>query len=245
MFWLKKVVSQFIMPLPMVVILLLLALLLWRYRNLARTLVMVALAWLLLLSSPVTSQLLISPLETQYAVNRQPMTDGCVVLVLGSGHDDSIHGSAVQQLSPTALARLTEGVSQLQLGTNCQLVVSGWSGGLSTRSHADVMADAAVELGVNKDQIMVLSLAKDTVEEAQFMASEYGKQTFRLVTSASHMPRSVAVFQHAGLHVVPAPTDFIARNDYWWRLDAKNVWSSQRAIHEYVGLIWFKLTQGK
>ena len=239
MFWLKKILSQLFMPVPLIVLILLFALVILRNRKLVRSILSVVIVLLVFLSSTPGSNLLSSPLESQYSVNSGAIPKGCLVMVLGSGHDDSVPGTAIQKLSSTALARLSEGIRQFHLGSDCKLVVSGWSGVEGARSHAEVMAEAAAELGVSKDRIITFPLAKDTIEEAEFLKWEVGNYPFRLVTSASHMPRSMAIFQNMGLNPEPAPTDFITRNGYWWQLDAHNLWSSQRAIHEYVGRLWF------
>lgn len=241
MFWLKKILSQFFMPVPLIVIILIFALVMLRNRKLVRRMLSVVIVLLVFLSSTPGSNLLSSPLESQYSVNSDTIPKGCLVMVLGSGHDDSVSGTAIQKLSSTALTRLSEGIRQFHLGSDCKLVVSGWSGGEGTRSHAEVMAEAAVELGVPNDRIITFPLAMDTIEEAEFLKWEVGNYPFRLVTSAAHMPRSVAIFQNMGLNPEPAPTDFMTRKGYWWQLDAHNLWSSQRAIHEYVGRLWFSL----
>ena len=240
MFWLKKIVSQLFMPVPLLIILIAVTYLVIRNRKLAKSFLLVAAGMLLALSSSMGSNALLAPLENQYSVNNEPMGSGCLVMVLGSGHDEVENQPAVQQLSNTALARLSEGIRQLSLGQDCQLVVSGWSGGINTRAHADVMFDAAVELGVNPNVIIKFPLAKDTIEEAQYMQWEVADAPFRLVTSASHMPRSMAIFENAGLNVTAAPTDFAQRKTYWWYFDAQSLLSSQRAIHEYLGIVWFK-----
>ncbi len=229
------------MPVPLVLLLIALAYLVMRNRQSSRALLAITAALLITLSSSWGSNWLLAPLEDQYPVNNQPIAHGCLVMVLGSGHDENANLTAVQQLSDTALARLTEGVHQLSLGHGCKLVVSGWSGGLSSRSHADVMFDAAVELGVSPKAIIKFPLAQDTIEEAQFMKWEVEDAPFRLVTSASHMPRAMAIFTNAKLNAVAAPTDFSQRTSYWWRFDAQSLLSSQKAIHEYLGLLWFKL----
>ncbi len=241
MFWFKKIFSQLFMPVPLIVLLLLFTILILRNRKLARLLLSIATALLVFFSSTPGSNLLSTPLESQYVVNSDPIGDGCLVMVLGSGHDESISGTAIQQLSSTALARLSEGMRQFNLGRDCKLVFSGWSGGIDSRAHAEVMADAAIELGIPKNRIITFPLAKDTIEEAQFMKWEVGNVPFRLVTSASHMPRAMAIFANIGLTPQAAPTDFITRQGYWWQLDAHNLWSSQRAIHEYVGQVWFQI----
>ncbi|ABZ76091.1 protein of unknown function DUF218 [Shewanella halifaxensis HAW-EB4] len=245
MFWLKKIISQLFMPIPMVLLLIALAYLVMRNRRSSKALLVIAAALLIILSSSWGSNWLLAPLEDQYSVNNQPMGKGCLVMVLGSGHDENANLPAVQQLSHTALARLTEGVRQLSLGKSCKLVVSGWSGGLSSRSHADMMFDAAVELGVSAQSIIKFPLPKDTIEEAQFMEWEVADAPFRLVTSASHMPRAMAIFSNAKLNAIAAPTDFAQRASYWWRFDAQSLLNSQRAIHEYMGLLWFKLKHEK
>ncbi|WP_428618082.1 ElyC/SanA/YdcF family protein, partial [Shewanella sp.] len=153
MFWVKKLISQLLMPIPLSVFLLFIAILILRRRKLVKTLIASSFTILLLLSSQWGSYQLANTLEQQYPVNNTPMAQGCVVMVLGSGHDSSISERATLQLSATALARLTEGVRQLGLGQQCQLVVSGW-GGSDAIPQAQVMANAAMELGVKPEQII-------------------------------------------------------------------------------------------
>lgn len=241
MFLLKKIISQLFMPVPLVIILIIVSFFVIRNRKLAKSLLAMAAGILIILCSSLGSNALLAPLEDKYPVNNEQIGAGCLVMVLGSSHDEADKLSAVQQLSNTALARLSEGIRQLSLGQDCKLVVSGWSGSFNKRSHANVMFDAAVELGVNSDVIIKFPLAKDTIEEAQYMQWEVTDAPFRLVTSASHMPRAMAIFEDAGLNVTAAPTDFAQRETHWWYFDAQSLLSSQRAIHEYLGLLWFKL----
>jgi uncharacterized SAM-binding protein YcdF (DUF218 family) len=100
-----------------------------------------------------------------------------------------------------------------------------------------------MELGVAEKKIIRLPLSRDTREEARYMKWEVGAEPFRLVTSATHMPRAMLTFLGAGLAAEAAPTDFIGRPNYLWRLDAGTLDTSQRAIHEYLGLLWLKLKQ--
>lgn len=242
MFWLKKVVSLLVMPLPLVTLLLGISLFLgYRHRHhLARFALVLAMALLVFLSSSVGSRLITLPLESRYAVNSLPIEGACTVMVLGSGHEDAIAGTAVHKLSAIALARLSEGLRQLKLGNQCRLVLSGFSGGLNETSHAETMKAAAIELGVEPERILLLPDAMDTLEEARSLKA-LGIEHIRLVTSAAHMPRAMAMFSHEGISASAAPTDFTARSGYWWRLDARELYTSQRAIHEYVGMLWFSL----
>ena len=63
------------------------------------------------------------------------------------------------------------------------------------------------------------------------------------VTSASHMVRASALFRKAGIHVIPAPTDFqIKGSDILLQFpSASGLERSEAAFHEYLGLAWGKL----
>ncbi|MCS6235974.1 YdcF family protein [Shewanella baltica] len=229
------------MPIPFILLLLLISILVWRRRSMAKYLVSCAFFVLLFLSSQLGVNTLVRPLESAYPINSTPIAGACFVMVLGSAHSDIQGATAVQSLSAVALARLSEGVRQLNLGQECKLIVSGWGGELTQVSHAEMMANAVVELGVDKRRIIQFPLARDTIEEAQYLQWELGEEPFRLVTSATHMPRAMAIFTAKGLHPEAAPTDFIGRDDFWWRLTADNLVASQRAIHEYIGRLWLWL----
>lgn len=230
------------MPIPFILLLLLVSLFIWR-RTMAKYLVASAFILLLFLSSQLSVSTLVRPLESIYPINSTPISGQCFVMVLGSSHSDIQAATAVQSLSAVALARLSEGIRQLGLGQDCILIVSGWGGELTQISHAEMIAKAAVELGVDKSKIIQFPLARDTLEEAQYLKWELGDSSFRLVTSASHMPRAMAIFTGKGLLASAAPTDFRARDDFWWRLTADNLVSSQRAIHEYIGRLWLWIKQ--
>lgn len=243
LFWLKKVVSLGMMPIPFILLLLLVAIFIWRRRCLAKCLVASAFLLLLFLSSQLSVNVLVKSLETQYPINSSSISTECYVMVLGSAHSDIQGATAVQSLSAVSLARLLEGIRQLKLGQDCKLIVSGWGGELTEIPHAEMMAKAAVELGVDKNQIIQLPLARDTLEEAQYAKLVIGEKPFRLVTSATHMPRSMTIFTKKGLYPSAAPTDFRARDDFGWRVTGDNLLSSQRAIHEYIGSLWLWVKQ--
>ena len=248
MFWVKKIVSQLFMPIPLTILLMIIAATLWRFSSLklksfAGLCIGGGIILLGGLSQTNISYLLTNSLESQYKVNSEPFVpdSACWVMVLGSGHSDKDNLTAVQQLSSVALGRLIEGIRQLSLGQDCQLVVSGWNGGYMQNAHADVMKQAAIELGVNPDKIITFPDAKDTIEEAMFLYPLVGQHPFRLVTSATHMPRSMMIFNSLGMKPEAAPGDFIANKGLWWRLDADTLLNSQKSIHEYLGMLWIKL----
>ena len=80
-----------------------------------------------------------------------------------------------------------------------------------------------------------------------------GKEPFALVAVAQHMPRAMEIFEAFGLRPVACPYDFTARklpafdvkNLYslykWVVPDANSLRGSHSAIHEYVGIFWFRI----
>ena len=76
-----------------------------------------------------------------------------------------------------------------------------------------------------------------------------------LVTSAWHMPRSVALFEKQGFEVIPAPADYTITDNAWERLwkptfidairgiipTAGNLSSTTGAMKEYIGILIYQL----
>lgn len=72
------------MPIPFILLLLLFSLIIWRRPRLAKWAIASAFTLLLLLSSQLSVDYLVKPLETQYPINASSITGQCVVMVLGS-----------------------------------------------------------------------------------------------------------------------------------------------------------------
>ena len=121
----------------------------------------------------------------------------------------------------------------------------GGSKGIAT----DVIkARLAKELGVKEENLIVNGLPKDTKEEAVFTKSIVGDEPFILVTSATHMPRAMLLFESLGLNPIPAPTDFYktdfdtaALKSYFMAPSVDSFYLSTIAMHEYIGILWGKI----
>ena len=70
------------------------------------------------------------------------------------------------------------------------------------------MAEVAKALGVKQEDLILESESNDTINEARLIKSIVGNDTFILVTSASHMPRSMGMFKKLGMQPIPAPTGY-------------------------------------
>jgi uncharacterized SAM-binding protein YcdF (DUF218 family) len=98
----------------------------------------------------------------------------------------------------------------------------------------------AKELGMDAARIIELREPRDTEEEALAVKSIVGDDSIALVTSASHMPRAFTFFEMAKVNAIPAPTFYLAKStdNINWRFDSNGLFKSERAIYEYVGMLW-------
>ncbi len=257
MFWLKKVVSFWLMPLPLCLALFVSGLLLARSprrSRAGRALLFTAAALLLLFSNKAVSTLLLAPLEERYPAvpeiaSAGPVPDsikGCrFVVVLGGGNSDMPGIPATGQLSSSALGRIVEAVRLLRVLPGARLVVSG-PGEPGRRSHAAVLARAAESLGIDPARTALIDTALDTEDESMAVARLVGSARVALVTSAWHMPRAAALFRSAGVDIAPCPADFVARGNHRFRWgdlgwDSESLERSTLAVHEWIGLLWLRL----
>lgn len=200
--------------------------------------------WIFLITYSPFSNSLAKPLETQYKAYINIDSSIRYVLVLGNGHSTNEKISATSQLSSTALFRLTEGIrifNKLNYGT---LITSGYGGSDST-PHAIKAKQAAIELGIKSENIIPMPNPRDTKEEALAIKELIGQQKFILVTSATHMPRAMQIFNSVGLTPIAAPTDFLVKKDAKYMSIPKgfNLVKSEKSIHEYLGSSWHFISE--
>ena len=263
MFWLKKVISFWMMPLPLCTALVVAGLALTfssRRQRLGRRLAICGAVLLILFSNRRVSTLLLGPLEAEYPSvpefsvgSRAPaLLEGCeVVAILGSGNNDSPGLPASSRLSASGLARGVEAVRILSALPRARLIVSGPGTAPGLPSHASVLARAAESLGVDPSRITLLETANDTEEESRAIASMAGGVRVALVTSAWHMPRAAALFRKTGVAFVPCPADFMsaapAGTPGGWRrfgFDVESLSRSTSAGHEWIGRLWTRMRLG-
>ncbi len=262
LFWLKKAVSFWLMPLPLCVALMAAGLLLLRstrWPKAGRRLLITGWVLFFLLSNKQVGQALLRPLESQYAAQPElpagsplpaPLAACRAIVVLGGGHSDQAGLSALNQLSASSRFRLTEGVRLARSLPDATLIVSGPGAGKNSPTHASVLAAAAVSLGIDPRRIVQIDTARDTDDEVQAVKQLLGSHTpFALVTSAWHMPRAMGLMRRAGMTPLPCPAGTVSRasgetraSD--WLFDLSGLEQSNWAIYERLGTAWAKL-QGK
>lgn len=256
--FLSKLLPLFIYPLGFASLMLVMALLtFWKRPRLAGIAIFLALLALLLPGNIWVANGLVRSLESQYLPTTLPTADAVVVL----------GGAVKSQVAPRPWIDLTEAGdrpiygAQLYLQGKAPLVIlSGgrieWqSGGLPSES-AD-MAKLVEALGVPANVILQDPTSLTTRENAvnvKKIMQDQGIQKILLVTSAIHMPRSIAIFRKLGVDAIAAPTDFLVSNQDLKESqgtpqatvinlfpDSGNLERSTRALKEYVGLLIYRL----
>jgi uncharacterized SAM-binding protein YcdF (DUF218 family) len=256
MFFLKKLVSFLFLPLPFCLGLACVGLiLLWftRRERAGRIAVTIGVVLLTLLSFRSVSSALITPLENDFhplLVAGAPgdaldarARDAKWIVVLGGGHTFSRALPPNSELTLTTLARVIEATRLKRLLPRAKLILSGGFGGSVT--HAEVLADTAASLGVPREDLVLEKRTLDTADEAHFISPIVGQDPFILVSSASHLPRAVALFRKQGKDPLPSPADFtnvasgVSLESFF--PTSSSIGKLERASHEYVGWIWSKL----
>lgn len=248
---LKHLVAALVMPAPIALGLALGGLLLLGLgRRRAGRLVLFGAALLLLLMSwrPVAEGLLV-PLEGRYPalIGTSGVNQVAAVVVLGAGWWPDPWRPITSQLNQSSALRLFEGLRLLQTLPGARLVVSGGSRNPERLPAALGYAQAARDMGVPAERILILDTPLDTAQEAYAVRDALGTgERLVLVTSAAHMPRAMRHFRAVGLDPIPAPTEYLTgRGSRFsvlsWLPAADNLLKSEHAWHEYLGLLAWRL----
>lgn len=152
--------------------------------------------------------------------------------------------------------RLAYGDYLFRMGKAPAILCTGGTGAgdVSGRAAAEEMKAFYQMRGIPDDAIIVEDKARNTREHPMYcvpILRERKVKRILLVTSASHMPRSVAVFHRFDpeLEIIPAPTDFqsaeINKQTVIWTVIRLLVPKSDSldltttALHEYVGIAYY------
>ena len=218
-----------------------------RKEKIGKLVVSIGVVLLAILSYGSVSDVLLRPLEYKYppVLNLDGIQNVKWVVVLGGGHNSDPKLPATSQLSDASLARLVEGFRFHNILPGSKLVLSGGSG-FEQVPNADVLAEVALAIGMDKRDLILESVSRDTEDEAKLLEKILGHDRFVLVTSAAHMPRAVALFERLGMEPIPAPTDFWVKKRQglspgMFFPSTDGLRKAERAFYEYMGVVWSKL----
>lgn len=247
-FILKKILSMFVHLIPGVPVVMLVFLMLRRLLpRISLLVVWMCCLTLLAASMPQVSNVIVSRLENKYPVMQSLPADTGLILVLGFGHSYDPVRPINSILSSVALSRLTEAVRLWKTKPQTRLIVSGTPPSENTPSHAALMEKMALALGVPQNRLIRFDQARDTEDEilsaTSLLSDQSGEFGTRLVvvSSAIHLPRAAMLLDLYDVSYSLAPTEFILSTGKWFLPSAGTLLSTDRALHEWVGMLWYRL----
>jgi uncharacterized SAM-binding protein YcdF (DUF218 family) len=202
------------------------------------------------------SPVFVEPLIRWQGAGYRPITTAAeargarTVVVLGAGsYTIRARTLWLNELPVVAALRVIEGARLYELLDHPSIVVSGGitSRDQGARPEAEAMRTALLQLGVAAEHIVVEAESKNTRDEAAIIArmlSGRAGQPIVLVTSPTHMKRSIAVFRRAGLDVIPSAAAFKPDNTNerlrWMPSDA-GLWLLDTAVYDFAATTYYSL----
>ncbi len=251
LFYLSKIFWFLIQPLNLVIFLLALSLLVgwfgWRkfgrWTALASLLILVVSAW------TSVGAIMLNPLEERFQ-RPSPAPDKVAgIIVLGGGFEGAINLARGGYEVNSGGDRFLEAAVLARRYPDAKVAVSGGTGTvvLDGEGDADTAPKLFEALGVPRSRLILETQSRNTyenVENLRNMVMPDRDETWLLVTSAFHMPRSMGLFRKAGFPVLPWPVDYrtSGREGIGVMRDnpADSLQTTTMAIREWLGLIAYK-----
>jgi uncharacterized SAM-binding protein YcdF (DUF218 family) len=202
-------------------------------------------------------------LEWRYLPQQSIPTADVIVLLGGSTEPAYPPRSQVEVNS--AADRVLYAAALYHAGKAPAILLSGgsiaWQDGDAPEeggSPAADMAELLGRLGVPQEALWLETRSLNTYENALYsreILQEHAIERILLVTSALHMPRSVALFEKQGIEVIPAPADFTVTQQGWDNLfsgsletrfisllpNASSLSLTTNVLKEYIGILVYRL----
>jgi uncharacterized SAM-binding protein YcdF (DUF218 family) len=210
--FLSKLIPLFFYPIGIICLLLVAALILF-WTNSKRTPLVIGLALIILFLSGNTwiSNWLAQSLEWQNIPKSELPTADAIVVLGGGTRSQSYPRPDVDFTD--AGDRVWYGANLYRAGKAPKIIVSGariaWKG--DGNPESEDLTKLLITMGVPEVDIIPESNSLNTRENAVNVQKILKAQNFKsilLVTSAMHMPRSMAIFRRLGIKAIAAPTDY-------------------------------------
>jgi uncharacterized SAM-binding protein YcdF (DUF218 family) len=217
-----------------------------RYRRFGAWLSLVSAVLLIVMGFLPLGSFLIGPLEARFPEQGEDMQAPDGIVVLGGSVDEELSAERGHLVFTEAAQRLTAPIELKRRFPNARLVFTGGSGRLmgSGATEADAVRYFWRAVGVDQGDALYEDRSRNTIENAEFtkaLVQPKPGERWLLVTSASHMPRSIGIFRKAGFPVIAFPVDFHTTGDVWRpripHSTSRGFLLSDMAAHEWIGLV--------
>lgn len=248
-FVISKILAPFIHPVTHIFVLLIITLIFYRKLRVGKTCIVLALLLLLIFGTRPLPNIMTHFLETQYELMRPPPQGEAVVVL--SGMLDLEKSTSDYLEFGEGVERILTGIQLVKNGYGEILIISGGNGDLfnQNKSEARLLKKFVIDSGIPAESILIDSDSRNTYENAvntKSLMEQHKISRIILVTSASHIPRAVGCFEKLDIHPIPYGVDYHAESQPQYSpLDLIPSVGALRQtsyiIHEYVGLLMYKL----
>lgn len=258
----SKIVQFCIEPLNWIIVFVVLSLLFLSLRKpeLCKRFLLLALIDLILVGWLPVSEVFLRALEDATPkVNLTQMSAkdfGGIIILGGAIEGGEIAIDRGEISIGSAAERVTKAFELIRQYSEIPFIFSGFSGRLSPQgvSEADAFKQLIAEQGLPDKFAHYENQSRNTYENIVFMKPmilEFGVKganetpiPWLLITSASHMYRSLMIFQKQGIEVIPVPVDYQTGNSlHWWSFDLmKGAQQWNNFLHELIGLLAYRMT---
>src|SRR5690606_32105543 len=168
------------------------------YKRRGRALCWVAVAYIIIAGLGPVGNVLLLPLEQRFAAVTPPQADERVdgIIILGGFEDGWVSAGRGGLAVNEAAERVTEGLRLALSHPEAKVIFTGGVGGLISKGGEATgpVSEFLRAAGIAPDRILTEGRSRNTYENALFtrdLAKPEPGETWLLVTSAYHMPRSM------------------------------------------------------
>ena len=229
-------------------VLTLLALVFYRYPTIKYGLIGLGICQLILFSLPIVSNKLMASLESQYPPQEKlwETQRADAIVVLGASRNDRAVEFGGVTVGTAEIERLRY-AALLHRKTGLPILLTGGDPINSGFSEAFLMKQVLKE-EFNIEATWLEENSHTTWENAALsdaILTKAGVKKAWLVTHAWHMPRAMMVFKSTAIEYLPASHNhgIFIWDKLWmgWVPQARSLGLSNTALHEWLGLLWYKL----
>ena len=251
MFLLSRLFNFFLQPGLWIGLLLVAGtILLWtRWRRAGRWILTATVTFAMLVTLVPVGLMMIGILEDRFPIVKQLPGPIDGIIVLGGTVNQLTTRYRGQPALTGGAERLTEFVALARAHPEAKLV---FTGGSALILHPDVKETEVARLflaqmGLDIRRVIFEDQSRNTYENALYsfrLVAPKPQERWVLITSASHMPRSVGTFRKAGWNPIPYPVDYSTYGSAQWEIGLNMVtglrWFAT-ALRAWSGLLVYRL----
>ena len=248
MILIHRTIEFLIYPPGNLVLFTLLGLAFYRYPLIKNGFITLGIVQLIFFSLPIVSNQLMASLESQYPPQAKlwEVEQADAIVVLGASRNDRAAEFGGVTVGTAEMERLRY-AALLHRETNLPILLTGGDPINSGFSEAFLMKQVLKE-EFNIEARWLEENSHTTWENAELsdaILTKAGIKKAWLVTHAWHMPRSMMVFANKKVEYLPAPHNhgIFVWDKLWmkWVPQARSLGLSNTAMHEWLGMFWYKL----